>query len=192
MKLTEILKGIMGNEDASAAELRVALYSVDVAFREDKVLAAEKARAAILLNDTDDELDKADEALKAAIRERDRAKVGHAEISRRLAEAEVAEAAAALDAARAAVEKEAEFVAKLLAEKWTKAQAEMVLILRRLIGAEKAVEDMNARLAAAGRDDAIAPVETRAFPSPEYELASLHSIARLTSFRELPGAPGWR
>jgi hypothetical protein len=192
MKILEIIRSALRSPDATASDLRAALAAIDVAALETAVSAAERHRTGLLLDGTEAALDKADEVLKTAIRDRDRAIAAQAELSRRLAEVEVAEAAAALDAERVAVENEAKAVAKLLAEKWTPMQAEMVAILERLNDAETAVQEVNSRLAAAGRTDKVAAVELRVFPAPEYELASLHSIASQTSFRELPAAPGWR
>jgi hypothetical protein len=191
MKLIETLKSILGRADAGSADLRAALTSIDIAPFEDAVRVAEKTRAGLLLDGTEAALDKADEVLKIAIRERDRAVAARDELSKRLAEAKVREVREALDAERAAVEKEAQAVAKLLSEKWTPMQREMIAILKRLDKAEGAVSKVNALLLAADRHDTLPPVEERVFPVHPSLYAPIYSIREQTAFRSLPDASGW-
>ncbi|MBY3347304.1 hypothetical protein [Rhizobium laguerreae] len=191
MKLLERLRGILGRADAGSAELRAAVSAIDVAPLEEAVKAAERKRTGLLLDGTEAALDKADDVLKLAIRERDRAIAARAELSKRLADAEMREASDALDAERAAVEKEAAAVAKMLGEKWLKMQGEMVALLERLGDAENAVSELNQRLSSIGRSDLVKSVEERAFPVSPALYAPLYSIRRQTALMPLPGAPGW-
>lgn len=191
MKLIETLKSILGRTDAGSADLRTALASIDIEPLEEAVRLAEKTRTGLLLDGTEAALDKADDTLKLAVRERDRAIAARSELSKRLSDAEVREATEALDAERTAVEKEAKVVAKLLSERWTAMQREMVGMLHRLGDAEAAVSAINAQLRAAGRNDAVPPVEERAFPVHHSLYAPVYSIRERTVFRPLPSVPGW-
>ncbi|MBY5562174.1 hypothetical protein [Rhizobium leguminosarum] len=192
MKIIEIIRSALRSPDATASDLRAALAAIDIAALEAAVVAADRNRTGLLLDyGTEAALDKADEALKAAIRERDRANAARAELSKRLVGAETREASDALDAERAAVEKEAAAVAKMLGEKWLKMQGEMVALLERLGDAENAVSELNQRLSSIGRSDLVKSVEERAFPVSPALYAPLYSIRRQTALMPLPGAPGW-
>jgi hypothetical protein len=191
MRFLDKLKGVLGTSNPSSAEVRAALKDIDIAALEASVQAAERARAGLLLDGTEVQLDKADELLKQAVRERDRAIAAQTELTKRLAAAEAAEAADALDADRDAVVREGKAVEAALRDRWPTLQAEMVAMLEKLQDIEIVVAQMNERLAAAGRTDRIAPVETRVWPAPQHQLASIYSIANTTFLRELPGAAGW-
>ncbi|TBG03770.1 hypothetical protein [Rhizobium leguminosarum] len=192
MKILEIIRSALRSPDATASDLRAALAAIDLAALEAAVVAAEGNRTGLLLDyGSEAALDKADDALKTTVRERDRAIAAQVELSRRLAEAEVAEAAAALDAERTAIENEAGRIANLLATEWVEKQAWMAAVLERLSDAETAVNEFNSRAAAAGRSDRIASVETRAFPVPAHLFAGAYSIVNRTTFRAVPGAPAW-
>lgn len=192
MKILEIIRSALSAPDASSADLRAALAAIDLPALEAAVSTAERHRTGLLLDGTERDLDDADKVLKTATRERDRAVAAKAELSKRLAVAGEAEAAAALDAERADVDREAKTVEKLLRDRWVKLQAEAVAILDRLHDAERAVFEVNNRLGAAGRKDTIAPVERRVFPAPDFEWPEMHSIINRTVLKPIDGAPGWR
>lgn len=191
MKILEKLRAALGSPDMRPPELRAALSDLDVAELEVAVLNAERERAGLLLDGTEADLDRADNVLKDAVRLRDRAIAAKVELSKRLAEAETAEAAEALNAERTAVAAEAKTVETLLRDRFAKLQTEMVSILARLNDAEGAVDELNTRLLAAGRTDTILSIETRVFPAPEGEFAPVHSIAVSTDLKPLPTAPGY-
>ncbi|MGO7210262.1 hypothetical protein ACCS75_04050 [Rhizobium ruizarguesonis] len=167
------------------------MAAIDTDALQADVWRAERVRAGLLLDGSEKQLDVAEAALTTAIRERDRGIAVKAELSKRIAEREVSDAAAALDAERDAIEREAETVKELITDEWPQLQAKSVAILMRLAAAEKAVEDHNGRRMSAGRNDLVPSVETRAFPAPVGEYAPLHSILKQTTLKAIASVPGW-
>lgn len=189
MKIPNKVRTVLGKPDATAADIQAALDELDVPGLEAFADDAERKRAALLLDGTDRQLDAADAAWEAAKRERDRGVASKAELRKRLAAAEAASAASALDAEREAVEREAEEVKRLLLERLVPLQREIVGILLRLKKAEDAVERTNEKMFAAGRGEPLGSVEVRAFPVPPTLYAPAYSVRRITTLRHIaPGA----
>lgn len=197
--MLEILRKLAG-KPASAAELRVALGDVeDARERAEAALAEAKAakRAAIVAGD-EKAIAQADARITVAERDRERADVAGEDLARRADEAARLEAETALDVEVEAVVAEAGAVAKLLNNDYTRHANALVGILRRLDAAERAVEAINAKLHAAGRDDFVLPIEAQVFP-PRGDLlhVSIRDATRLRPFldnqeRPIPGRPmGW-
>ncbi|OWV79572.1 hypothetical protein ATY77_26660 [Rhizobium sp. R634] len=190
MKLFEQLKIVLGKPDAGSIELRAALAAIDLAPLNQAVTFAEKKRAVLLLDGTEAQLDKQDEILKAATRERDRVIAAHAELSRRLAEAEKREASEAFEAEISAVKADATETVDLLLTRFPGLQNEMTAIFRRVAASEERTRAMNEKLIAAGRSDLLPGVEATAFPPPPGQYEKLHSILR-SVLMPVPSAPGW-
>lgn len=192
MKILEVIRSALRSPDASSADIRAALAAIDLPPLEAAVVAAERNRTGLLLDGTEAALDKADDVLKIAIRDRDRAIAAQAELSKRLTMTEEAEARSALDAERDAIDWEANVVEKLLRDRWIKLQTETVTLLDRLYHAERKIKEVNDRLGTAGRTDMIKPIEARVFPTPKFELHEMHSILNRTVLKPIDGVPGWR
>jgi hypothetical protein len=191
MSILDNIRKALRSPDASLVDLHEALAAIDTDALQADVWRAERVRAGLLLDGSEKQLDVAEAALTTAIRERDRGIAAKAELSKRIAEREVSDAAAALDAERDAIEREAETVKALITDEWPQLQAKSVAILMRLAAAEKAVEDHNGRRMSAGRNDLVPSVETRAFPAPVGEYAPLHSILKQTTLKAIASVPGW-
>jgi len=191
MSIIDKFRTALRSPDATLVDLRAALAGIDIAALEGAVVAAQRARASLLLDGSEKELDAADATLTRAIRERDKGLAAQEHLNVRIAEAEAAAAAADLDAERDAFEREAETVKRLLLKEYVAHQAAMVTILQRLDAAEDAVTRHNELRAKAGRTDRLAPVETRAFPVPTNQFAGVYSVRRRTSFRSVGNAPSW-
>ncbi|MBY3254534.1 hypothetical protein HFO09_14070 [Rhizobium laguerreae] len=191
MSILDKIRKALRSPDATLTDLHEALAAVDTDALQADVVRAERVRAGLLLDGSEKQLDVAEATLTTAIRERDRGIVAKAELSKRIAEKEVSDAAAVLDAERDAVEREAEAVKTILTDEWLQLQAKSVKILTRLAAAEKAVENHNGRRIKAGRTDLVASVETRAFAAPVGQYAPLHSILETTSLKAIGPAAGW-
>lgn len=176
----------------SAADLRARLAEVEMELPtvEAKVRAAEALRAAGLLDLDDHQLERIEADLRLAVRDRARARAARDELERRAAEAEQAEAKAALDAERAAVEARAAKIAGRLRREYAEHGAAIAALLSELVEAEEAVRLVNRRLGEAGRDDVLARVEERAIPAGQFS-ASAVSVTVLTSLRPLGDCVGW-
>jgi hypothetical protein len=191
MSILDSIKKALRSPNANVTDLREAIRAIDVGALDAAVSRAERERAGLLLDGTEKELDAADTALTMAIRERDRGVAAKALLGERLADAEAAAAKALLDADRASADRTAEDMKRALLTHFVDHQAGMAALLLQLIEAEVAVKLVNDRLAAAGRSDFLPAVETRAFPVPPTQLASVYSILRRTSFRAVGSAPAW-
>lgn len=183
------LKALLKRGVRSAADLRAALAAIDHAGAAEELEAAEAARRALLLEGDDAAVLKAEQRISVARIAIDRARALEEELQLRIAEAEAAEAKAALDAEREAVEREAAATAKALKAYETHASA-IVTLLQRLEAAEAAVTAINDKLSDAGRGgDCLAPVELRTFPAEGYAPAA--SVLTLTSLRPTATQPGF-
>lgn len=188
--MLEILKKLTGGpKAATSVDLRAALAELDDAAL---VAAVETAKADVseaILSGAEKAVERAEVALEAAHRQRDRAAVARTELLKRLTATEAAEAAAALDAERNAVEAEAKAVAASLRREWPALQSKMVALLERLSGAEEAVRTVNAKLHAARHTDTVADVEWRARPRPVFAYEGTVSLAANVA---LPEVPEWK
>lgn len=176
----------------TSVSIREALAEVDAAIpiATDKVLAAAKSRAELLLTGTDAEVVAAEAETTAARIGLDRLTAARSELERRLVETEVAEAAGALDAERAMVEARAQKLAAKLKSDYVTHATALATLLSELAASEAAVAAVNRRLIEAGRSDTLAPVEERAVASGRnsVEIAGLRAM---TSLRPLGSSPGW-
>ena len=186
----EILKKLTGaGKPPSAAELRTARDDIDEAALRRAVEAAEVSRCDALLTGDDEAIEKAEQEVAAARRNLDRARAAAEVLGERIALAEQAEAGAALDAERAAVEAEARATADAIRKAWPSLQLKMVALLDRLDAAEQAVSEVNRKLHAAGRgEEVVQSVEWRARPRPRFQHEAVMSI---TSNVMLPDIPEW-
>lgn len=187
--MLEILKKLTGGpKAATAAELRAALAELDAAALAAAVEAAKSDVGEAILSGAEKAVERAEAALEIAERNRDRANVARAELEKRLAATEAAEASAILDAERAAVEAEAARVAAEVRKKWPGLQRQMVALLDQLSDAETAVRALNAKLHAAGRTDTLADVEWRARPRPAF---AWEGAVALSANVAMPEVPEW-
>jgi chromosome segregation ATPase len=176
----------------TAAELKVKLSEVEQALpAAEKALAdAEAARAAGLLTLLDRDLERIEADMARARRDRDRLRAAQEELERRIKDAESAEAKAAIDAERDAIEKKATALAARLRPEYEKHSAALVALLGELAGAEEAVRAVNHLLAEAGRADAVASVETRVIGAGR-NFEGVASLLSITSLRPIGACKGW-
>lgn len=189
--LTALKKLAGGSRPATAAALKSALAEIDLDSLSSAVDHAETARTDALLKADERQLEKAEAALAAARRDLDRGRAAREALTLKIAEAEKAEAAAAIDAERQAVEAEAEAVAAELKRVYARAGNEIVAILDKLDAAEDRVAAFNARLAESSVElPPVAAVETRVLDHGE-NWAGVAGVRAITSLRRVPGCPGW-
>jgi hypothetical protein len=167
--------------DAAEGELPVARRRVE---------DAEGARRRALIDGDAARLSAAERALGEARLEAERAEIAGAELRRRAAVAEAAEAKAALDAERALVEKRAAMLAARLRGEYEKHAGAIVTLLSDLDDTENAVKAVNLLLHEAGRDDTVAAVETRVIGAGR-NFEGVASLLSMTSLRPVGGMPGW-
>jgi hypothetical protein len=154
----------------------------------------ELERRRLLFEGDDKAVDKIEAAIALNLRDAERYDTALTELETRIAAAEIAENAAALTAERDAVEAEAQSVAKLLATEYPKAANIIVSLLTRLIKAEQAVIDVNAKLVSAGREgERLAEVEWRVLDYPRGQYGEGFRLWNCTRLRGDLGdvAPGW-
>jgi len=186
--MLEIFKKLRGAKANNSEELRKALAHVDVAALEAEVEAAGKARREALFV-SEAAAEEAEARYAKAVRDLERGKIMHDELTARLQQAEAREADAALTRERAEVEAFAAETAAAIAKRWPVLQREMVELLARLSAAEARVREVNERLADAGRSDLVAAVEFgRARPRPEVEWEGGKALAATVV---LPPIPEW-
>lgn len=190
--MLEIFRKLSGTKTPTAADLREALAQIDEVALDAAVTAAEVDRKEKLLSGDDRAVDAAEARLATARRDRDRACAAKEELEARIVEADAAEARAELDAERAAVNAEAEAVARDLKKIYPRAANEIVDVLERLAEAEKKVRAVNQKLIDAGRvsdghDDRLDGVENRVFGHQ----IDASSVRRWTTLRPCFGSPGY-
>lgn len=177
----------------SSSDLRQALLTTCELDALAELDALKAKRRDVLLGGSDAALAKIDMQIAAAQVEYDRRVVAREEVERRLAEASAREEREALTARRSEVDREADAVAALLRSRYVKATNELVSIIERLLAAEQAVLEVNAALAAAGREDERLPeVEPRGLPWSGY-FSLTHSIINRVTLPPLAavGLRGW-
>lgn len=186
---------LLRKQNASASDLRQALAAIDVDDAERSADELEAARRRVLIEGDDRELAEVDERIVVANRQIERLVAARQELESRLAAAELAEAAAALDAERDAAEKEIAATAKVVRDRYPKLAGEMVELLSRLEAADELAETVTAKLRAAGRaerlDGAHARLwsETTSF-NPSLRFWKLSGEITLPRFLD-DWAPGW-
>lgn len=158
---------------------------------EAEVRRHQQRRADGLLSLPDREVEKIENELALAVRNRDRALAAMDELERRAADAADAEARAFLDAARAAAERRAAAVAGRLRREYEAASLKLVGLLTELQAAEADVVAVNRLLLEAGRaDEAVMPAEVRVIDhGRNSEIVA--SLLAATSLRPLGTSPGW-
>lgn len=170
----------IGDAEAALGAARLAASEAEQAYRGALLESDAVAKAA------QDRLADANRAVDRAMALVDRLQADHMA-------ALAAEAKAALDAERAAVEAEAVAVAKELRSSYPKLANGLVALLLRLRAAEEAVSRVNAKLDEADRDDRLAAVEWRARSVPANSLPDFSSIrfgVRIPADDAVP--VGWR
>lgn len=177
--MIEILRKLRGGRK-TAADLRTALAQIDVPSLSEVLDAAIGKRDELLLDGSDKQVLEAEAEINAARIAFDRGKAVWAELERRIGIAEKEEAETALTAERDRIEREAAAVAAELERRWPGAQAVLVELLDKLHRAEDAVQKVNERLAAAGRDEWVADVEWRSRPKPQVEWERAVSLSNTT------------
>jgi chromosome segregation ATPase len=176
----------------TAAELKVKLSEVEEALpaAETALADAEAARSAGLLTLPDTALERVEAEMARARRDRDRLRAAEEELVRRVAEADAAEAKAALDQERAVVEKRAAAIAGRLRSEYEKHASAIVALLSDLDEAEEAVRAVNVLLHEAGRADTVAAVEARVVGAGRNFEGTVGLMA-LTSLRPIGACRGW-
>jgi len=157
--MLEIFKKLRGNANPTAADLRKALEQIDIAALERSVSDAEAARKAALIAGDAKALDGAEKALSAARTALEHGVIARDELTARIEAAERAEADAALDAELAETEAAAAACAAQIAKRWPALQREMIELLDRLAETEIRVQQVNTKLAEAGRPERVEGVE---------------------------------
>jgi len=157
--MLEIFKKLRGNANPTAAELRKALEAIDLEALRHAVDDAQCARKAALIDGDEKRLAVAEKALHAAQIALERAEIAQGELAARIEDAERREAAAALDAELAETEAEAAACAAQIAKRWPALQREMIELLDRLAETETRVQQVNTKLAEAGRPERVEGVE---------------------------------
>lgn len=170
----------------TSTDLRAALAELDHTALHAAIEAAEHDVTKAVLSGAESAVERAEDRLSTAKRNRDRAQIARAELEKRLAAVEAAEAEAALNAERAAVEAEAKAVAAALRRDWPALQSKMVALLERLSIAEDAVQAVNTKLHSAGRTDIVSEVEWRARPRPKFAWEGAVSISSNVALPEIP------
>lgn len=188
--MLEVLRKITGgSRPATAAQLREALCEIDEAVFAAAVAAADTEFKEALLSADEKRLTKAEVALANARRDLDRCRATIEVLSAKAAEAEIAEAAAALESERRELEREAEAVASELRKQYPAAARQIISLLEKLTATEEKVAAFNARMTAAG-GPTIKQAEERAFPLPSSVYAPLFSVLH-TSLQPCGGQRGW-
>lgn len=152
--MLDIFKKLRGNKASSAKELRKALDQVDLAVLEAAVADADAARRAALF-ESDAAAEDAEARHAKAVRDLERGRIVHDELTARLADAEAAEANAVLTRERDRVVKDGEELERSIRTEWPELQARMVAILERANEHRLAVAVVNERLIEANRTDCV-------------------------------------
>lgn len=179
--------------NAPSADLAAALHDARgvLAAAEAAMAEADRAYSAGLLEHDAEQLQAIKVAREAATIDRDRAAVLVASLQDRLVQAEAAEAAAAFEARRAAVDAEAERVAAKIRNTYPKLAGELVALLKDISKADRAINAMNQDLVRSGVP-ILADVQRRALPQPKSMHAMAPSIWGNTILQPIDGfAPGW-
>ena len=190
--MLDILKLIRpAKSDAAGLRTKIAEIDQSMIGLNGLVRHAERKRSEALLTKSDREVEALEKDLALAIRNRDRAVAARELMEKRAAEAEAAEARAALDAARDAAEKRASAIAKRLRPEYEAASLKLIPLLTELGAAEIEVSDVNQRLHEAGRsDEALSSVETRVIDhGRNHEIVA--SLTAATALRPIGASPGW-
>jgi hypothetical protein len=163
----EVLKKFRARNMETAAALKVGLAEIDLATLARAVDEAMRRRDRLLLDGNDKEVLAAEAEISSARIAFDRGKALRQEIERRIVDAEVIEAKAALDAERDRVDAEAAAVAADLQREYPKLQEAMTNLLERVDASDTAVQAVNEKLGNAGRgDERLEGPEWRARPRP--------------------------
>lgn len=178
---------------ASLREALAKLRNAIPAAEQDLRTATEK-RTALMTTGTTRQLRDAGDALRDAGIELSRLEAVQADLTRKLAETEAAEAKAALDRERGAADAVAEKLSETLQDRYDAAAAAIIDLLNEIANADAAIAAVNSKLMDARRGDFLRPVEARLAWLPEGwqgSTASLHALTSLRSSRRQPGyGPG--
>lgn len=194
--MLEIFKKLAGtSRPATASELREALASIDEAALGAAVQTAEDARTKALLAGDEKPLERAEAALATARRDLDRGRAATETLTSKIAEAEAAEAKAALDAERNELDKIATSTASDLRIIYERASAEIIDVLDRVKDVDRRIERFNDRIRQRAIEQYprlldephVENVESRAYRTD----FGILSAFRLTSLRPLGRAPGY-
>lgn len=191
LSVLDVIRRLRAGPDTSAA-LREALAEVAAAMprAEQQLRDATAKRTALLMTGTIREIRDAEDALHNAGIELDRLETAQTDLTRRLAEAEAAEAKAALDRERSTADTVAQKLADTLQRRYDDAAAAIVALLDEVANADAAVEAVNSRLLDARRSDFLQPVEARQTwlaPGWPHQPTSIRALTSLRASRRQPG-----
>lgn len=189
----DVLKRLAGGGKLpTASELRSARDDIDEAALGRAIEAAVAERRELLLTGDDRAIELAEQQIAKAERDLERARAARELLTERILRAERDEAAAALDAERAAADAAASACASALRREYPAASSKIIAILERLSVTDDRIRRVNEKLAAAGRaDELVTYVEERAFPPPDSQHIEATTVQRWTCLRPVPGSPGY-
>lgn len=139
------IKSLLGRKKQTSETLQAALAGIDIAPLSKAVndLTAERRR--LLLEADDATIEKIEQRLARAVRDRDRAVAATEELESRLAAAREAERREALQAERDRVEQQVETAASEIRKRYPAAAREIVSLIEAAIAADRAAHDWNAK-----------------------------------------------
>lgn len=157
---------------------------------EQQLRDATAKRTSLLMTGTIKQIREAEDALHDAGIELDRLETAQTDLTRRLAEAEAAEAKAALDRERSTADAIAQKLADTLQSRYDAAAAAIVALLDEVANADAAVDAVNNKLLDARRGDFLQPVEARQSwlaPGWPHQPTSIRALTSLRGSRRQPG-----
>lgn len=141
----ENIKGLLGRKKPTSETLRSALAEIDIASHSKAVNDLTAERKKMLLEADDATIEKVEQRLARAVRDRDRALAAREELESRLAATEEAERREALQAARDRVEQQAADAAREIGKRYPAAAREIVSLVEAALAADRAVRDWNSK-----------------------------------------------
>ena len=181
-----IFKKLTGGT-ATAEELKGALAALDIEGADKAVTRAESARRDAILQGDDGAVTRAEQALVKARLERERIAIASDELTKRLAEAEKAEADQRLDRVRVDAERFRDQVRARMKRDLVPALRTACDVLQAVVAADEAIKTANAELVSAGRPP-LQGVEDGFTPTPENQYGPLHHVGANV---RIPRLDGW-
>jgi hypothetical protein len=176
----------------TAASLREALREVEAKLPEarDALASAQRERADLLLRGSEKEIIAAEAQITSARIAIDRYEAAQGELARKVEEAEVSEAAAALDAEHRAVEARAAALAKRIVAEYAEHAGPLSALMQEGKDMDAAIDALNAKLLAAGRGVLVQHVEERAIPTGPFGVIR-NALRDNTSLLPIGDGAGW-